>query len=120
MTSLIFNNCEYLVQFFSPFPFKMICASGEIVAESCHLGTIHPPGYPLITMLYHLAIRYLPWGSPAWRANICSSFFDMMCGVFIMLSAGILGEILSEDQGEKRPFKVSIRKCNTQSSSNND
>ena len=28
--------------------------SGELVAESCELGTAHPPGYPLYTLLVHL------------------------------------------------------------------
>ena len=27
--------------------------SGELVAEACHLGTAHPPGYPLFTLLIH-------------------------------------------------------------------
>ncbi len=27
--------------------------SGEIVAEGCHLGTAHPPGYPLMTLLVY-------------------------------------------------------------------
>lgn len=39
-----------------------------------------------------------------------------MCGVFIMLSAGTLGELLGQDQEKKRPFKVSIRKCNLKAS----
>ena len=28
--------------------------SGELVAESCELGTAHPPGYPLYTLVVHL------------------------------------------------------------------
>ena len=28
--------------------------SGELVAESCELGTAHPPGYPLYTILVHI------------------------------------------------------------------
>jgi hypothetical protein len=31
--------------------------SGELVAEACTLGHSHPPGYPLFTMLYHVAFR---------------------------------------------------------------
>ena len=30
--------------------------SGELVAESCELGTAHPPGYPLYTLLVHLIL----------------------------------------------------------------
>ena len=42
--------------------------SGELVAEACELGTAHPPGYPLYTLVVHL-LTYLPVGSMAWRAN---------------------------------------------------
>ncbi|CAB1110766.1 unnamed protein product [Ectocarpus sp. CCAP 1310/34] len=34
--------------------------AGELVAESCHLGTAHPPGYPLFTLLNHMTTRGLP------------------------------------------------------------
>ena len=46
--------------------------SGELVAEACELGTAHPPGYPLYTLVVHL-LTYLPeswFGQMAWRANI--------------------------------------------------
>ena len=42
--------------------------SGELVAESCELGTAHPPGYPLYTLVVHL-LTYVPVGTMAWRAN---------------------------------------------------
>jgi hypothetical protein len=42
--------------------------SGELVAEACELGTAHPPGYPLYTMVVHL-LTYIPYGTMAWRAN---------------------------------------------------
>jgi hypothetical protein len=28
--------------------------SGELVAEGCALGTAHPPGYPLFTMMVYI------------------------------------------------------------------
>lgn len=50
--------------------------SGELVAEGCHLGTVHPPGYPLLTMLHFVVIHWLPLGeSAAWKAN----FFSACC-----------------------------------------
>ena len=51
--------------------------SGELVAEACHLGTAHPPGYPLFTLLIH-ALTRLPGvpASPAVRANL----FCAACG----------------------------------------
>jgi hypothetical protein len=48
--------------------------SGELVAESCHLGVSHPPGYPLFNMAVHLFTRYLPFGETrAWKANFFSA-----------------------------------------------
>ena len=51
--------------------------SGELVAEACHLGTAHPPGYPLFTLLIHALTRFpgVP-ASPAIRANL----FCAACG----------------------------------------
>jgi hypothetical protein len=48
--------------------------SGELVAEACELGTAHPPGYPLYTLVVHL-ITYIPYGTMAYRAN----FFCATC-----------------------------------------
>jgi hypothetical protein len=34
--------------------------SGELVAEGCILGTAHPPGYPLLTMIVYLLKEFVP------------------------------------------------------------
>ena len=34
--------------------------AGELLAEACQLGTAHPPGYPLFTMLNHAVYRAAP------------------------------------------------------------
>jgi hypothetical protein len=49
--------------------------SGELVAESCHLGVSHPPGYPLFNMIVHIFVNYLPVPNvtPAWKANFFSA-----------------------------------------------
>ncbi|KAL4172543.1 hypothetical protein KRP22_007707 [Phytophthora ramorum] len=61
--------------------------SGELVAESCHLGVSHPPGYPLFNMVVHLFTLYLPFGdTPAWRANFFSAVCDTMAVVFMYLN----------------------------------
>ncbi|XP_068195800.1 protein O-mannosyl-transferase TMEM260 isoform X2 [Antennarius striatus] len=46
---------------------------GELITTACELGVAHPPGYPLFTMLAHLAIRVLPSLSPAHSVNLMSS-----------------------------------------------
>lgn len=52
--------------------------SGELVAESCHLGVSHPPGYPLFNLIVHAFATRLPWDwmmttTIAWRANVFSA-----------------------------------------------
>ncbi len=68
--------------------------SGELIATAYVLGVAHPPGYPLWTMLGHLA-TLLPGGSVALRVNLMSAVFDAIAvGVvfstvyFLVVSAG--------------------------------
>jgi tetratricopeptide (TPR) repeat protein len=46
--------------------------SGEFITAAWVLGVPHPPGYPLYTLLAHLA-QSLPLGSPALRVNLLSA-----------------------------------------------
>ncbi len=54
------------------------------------LGTAHPPGYPLYTILTHLA-SYLPIGSIAWRANAFSALCGAVSVAFTWSAARQLG-----------------------------
>lgn len=39
-----------------------------------HVGGVpHPPGYPLYTMIVHGFTTVVPFGSPAFRANLFSA-----------------------------------------------
>mmetsp|Transcript_21047 Transcript_21047/g.30398 ORF Transcript_21047/g.30398 Transcript_21047/m.30398 type:complete len:795 (-) Transcript_21047:201-2585(-) len=49
--------------------------SGELVAEGCILGTAHPPGYPLLTVIVNL-ISYIPFKSVAYRVNFLSALLS--------------------------------------------
>jgi hypothetical protein len=46
--------------------------SGDLITAAWVLGVPHPPGYPLYTMLGHLA-ALVPVGSPALRLNLLSA-----------------------------------------------
>jgi len=54
--------------------------SGELIASAYTLGIVHPPGYPLFTMMAHL-FTYLPYGTVGWRVNL----FSLVCGVTAMI-----------------------------------
>ena len=66
--------------------------SGELVAEACRLGTAHPPGYPLLTMLAAGFVRWAPGATPAARANLLSC----VCG---SAAAGILAAVVAQLTG---------------------
>ncbi|KAF0686293.1 Aste57867_21899 [Aphanomyces stellatus] len=53
--------------------------SGELVAESCHLGISHPPGYPLFNMLNYLVVNMPGEQTKAWKANFFSAVCDTAC-----------------------------------------
>ena len=78
--------------------------AGELVAESCHLGTAHPPGYPLFTLLMHVATMWVPpifgtastdtsaatasasnvfAATPAARANLLNAVFGAAAGAIV-------------------------------------
>ncbi|OQR91947.1 hypothetical protein ACHHYP_04172 [Achlya hypogyna] len=57
--------------------------SGELLAESCHLGVSHPPGYPLYSMLNFAVMQLLPGGAMAWKANFFSAACDSLCVVLM-------------------------------------
>ena len=63
--------------------------SGELLAEACHLGTAHPPGYPLFTLVMH-GIRYFP--RPANAANL-------LCGLFGAGAASALAKTAKDVGG---------------------
>jgi Protein of unknown function (DUF2723) len=56
------------------------------------LGTAHPPGYPLYTMLNAAFVRIVPWGSVALRANLLSAVFAILVclvAVLIFIKLGV-------------------------------
>ncbi|XP_056915459.1 transmembrane protein 260 [Takifugu flavidus] len=66
--------------------------SGELITAACELGVAHPPGYPLFTLLTHLAMRLLPWLSPAHSSNLMSSLLgSAACGALCMSVCRLAG-----------------------------
>jgi hypothetical protein len=57
--------------------------SGEIVAEGCSLGTAHPPGYPLITLIIYAIKVLIPYGTVAYRVNMLSAVLTTLASIFI-------------------------------------
>jgi 4-amino-4-deoxy-L-arabinose transferase-like glycosyltransferase len=69
--------------------------AGEFQLVVARLGVAHPFGFPLYTMVGHLFVRLLPWGTPAYRLNLLSGVLAAGTLVFMAratrLWAGRLG-----------------------------
>jgi hypothetical protein len=68
--------------------------SGELVAEGCSLGTAHPPGYPLFTLIVYVVTtmgREMGGGlyTPAYLVNVT-------CCVFGSLASGLISMVVFE------------------------
>jgi len=74
---------------YSRFPHLPGGDTGELLAEACHLGTAHPPGYPLFTILYHFFMRLSPL-PPATTANLISCLQGALAAYFIGRTVSVL------------------------------
>ena len=52
--------------------------SGELITAVHEPGVVHPPGYPLYTLLGYVVSHVLWWGEVAWRVNALSAFFGAL------------------------------------------
>ena len=75
--------------------------AGEIAAEACQLGTAHPPGYPLFTLLNH-AVARLPiprlgtlgdggGGNEAEEEGLAAYRMNLLSATLGALAAGLIG-----------------------------
>lgn len=97
--------------------------SGELLAEACLLGTPHPPGYPLFTVLANLAMRvpvprvylqptsgYLPTAlhlsltsSKAWRVNHLCALLGAATAGFVASASHLLFDSFSGTKSRLSP-----------------
>lgn len=69
--------------------------SGEIVAEGCHLGTAHPPGYPLMTVFVYFLSQLRSFGhTVAYWVNLSSAI--LTCGACLCMGLIVAEYSLSE------------------------
>lgn len=59
--------------------------AGELTTVAYTLGIIHPPGYPLFTLIGHL-FTYLPIGTVGYRVNLVSVVCTLGAHLFLFLT----------------------------------
>jgi len=87
LVSSILSCLTFVVYAFTAAPGVTLGDSGDFINGVLTLGIVHPPGYPLYTVLGHL-FSLLPFGEPAFRVNLFSALWGSLClGVmFLILS----------------------------------
>jgi len=67
--------------------------TGELVTQACRWDTLRPVQNPLLTMLHHLVIHYLPLAeSPAWKANLFSALCTTVAAGCLFLCVVLFGQ----------------------------
>jgi hypothetical protein len=82
-------------------PTVTLVDSGELIVVARFLGVAHPPGFPLWTMLAHVA-TLMPWGDIASRVNFASAFFGALAAGTATLVVAELGIVASYIASSKR------------------
>ncbi|XP_063694209.1 protein O-mannosyl-transferase TMEM260-like isoform X3 [Bolinopsis microptera] len=81
-----------VIYFITMFPGLPMGDSGEFMVTAIDFGVAHPPGYPLFTSMAHLAIKLIPFGTPAWRVSLLSVLFGALFNVTVYYVVSLVGK----------------------------
>ncbi len=76
---------SFLVYFFTLAPTIVPGDGPELIAAAYNLGTAHPPGYPLLTLISKFFITVFPFGKIAWRVNLLNALFGSLAVAVVYL-----------------------------------
>ncbi|HET9530372.1 MAG TPA: DUF2723 domain-containing protein [Blastocatellia bacterium] len=87
-------------------PTVTLIDSGELIAAAEEPGVAHPPGFPLYTLLAHLA-TLVPLGSMAERVNFASALFASLAAAVLTLTVheAMIARSLLRQAARKREKK---------------
>ena len=60
--------------------------SGDFILAAHHFGVAHPPGYPLYVTFGYLWIKIFPFGSPAFKLNLVTSFIGGLAAWIVYIT----------------------------------
>lgn len=81
--AFILFTLSCIIYFITMFPGLPMGDSGEFMVTAIDFGVAHPPGYPLFTTLSYLAMKLVPFGTPAWRVSLLSVLFGSLFNVTV-------------------------------------
>jgi len=85
LTAIILSALTFIVYSFTAAPGVTLEDSGDFIMGVLALGIVHPPGYPLYTVLGHL-FSFLPFVDPAFGVNLFSALWGSLClGVMFLI-----------------------------------
>jgi len=85
LTAFVLSILTFVVYAFTAAPGVTLGDSPDFITGVLTLGIVHPPGYPLYTVLGHL-FSLLPFGEPAFRVNLFSALWGSLClGVMFLI-----------------------------------
>ena len=88
-TAIILSVTTLGLYAFTAAPGVTLEDSGDFINGVLTLGVVHPPGYPLYTVLGHL-FSFLPFGELAYRVNLFSALWGALCLGILFLNFRIL------------------------------
>ena len=93
-TAIVLSTLTFVAYAFTAAPGVTLEDSGDFIMGVLTLGIVHPPGYPLYTLLGHI-FTFLPFGDPAFRVNLFSVLWGSLClgVVFLILRMFSIGRI---------------------------
>jgi len=87
--AIVLSVFTFVVYAFTAAPGVTLADSGDFINGIWTLGIVHPPGYPLYTVLGHL-FSFFPFGEPAFRVNLFSALWGSFCLGVVFLILRIL------------------------------
>jgi len=85
---------------FTLFPTIVPGDNPELIAAAYTLGTVHPPGYPLLTLISKIFITIFPFGNIAWRVNLLNAILSSLTILIVYLVVcKLIKEIFLSEKG---------------------
>ena len=60
--------------------------TGDFILAAHHFGVAHPPGYPLYVTAGYIWMKIFPFGNPAFKLNLLTSFIGGLAAFLVYIT----------------------------------